>query len=137
DVLGADEALFDVGFRHALDGVAELGGHQLGGVVVDNVVDLQHHALTHQELDDLDAADGHPAGQFADGDDVGDDDLTGRAHLLLGAALALFALAFASPADRGQGAHPFDRALVVSGHGLDGQAAFTALRGPLDAADRL
>ncbi len=64
-VLGADEAFFDVGFRHAADGVAEFGGHQLGGVVVDDVVDLQHHALTHQELDDLDAAHGHPVGQLA------------------------------------------------------------------------
>ena len=64
DVLGADEALFDVGFGDAAHGVAELGGHQLGGVVVDHVVDLQHHALAHQELDDLDAADGHPVGQL-------------------------------------------------------------------------
>ena len=53
------------------------------------------------------------------------------------AALALFAFAFAGPADRGQGAHAFDGALVVAGHGLDGQAAFAALRRALGAADRL
>ena len=30
----------------AAHGVAEFGGHQFGGVGVDDVVDLQHHALT-------------------------------------------------------------------------------------------
>src|SRR5579859_2870409 len=110
-VLSANEALFDVGFGHASHGVAKFGGHQLGGVVVDNVVDLQHHALTHQELDDFDAANGHPVGEFADRDDIGDDDLTGRAGLLLSAALALLPLAFTRPAHRGQGTHPVDGAL--------------------------
>src|SRR5205823_5982336 len=137
-VLGADEALFDVGFRHALDGVAELGGHQLGGVVgfrhaldgvaelgghqlggvvVDDVVDLQHHALTHQELDDLNAAHGHPVGELAHGDDVGDDHFTGHAGLLLDTALALFTLTLAGAADGGERAHPLG-ALGVAGHGL-------------------
>ena len=49
-----------------------------------HVVDLQHHALTHQELDDLDAADGHPVGQLLHGDDVGDDDFAGDAGLFGG-----------------------------------------------------
>ena len=33
--------------------------------------------------------------------------------------------------------HPFDGALIVTGHGLDGQTAFAALGRTLDAADRL
>ena len=43
----------------------------------------------------------------------GIDHLARGAGLFLAAALALFAFAFAGPADRGQGAHAFDRALVV------------------------
>src|SRR5262249_33644241 len=136
DVLGADEAFFDVGFRDALHRVAELGGHQLGGVVVDDVVDLQHHALTHQELDDLDAAGGHAVGELAHRDHIGDDDLAGDARLLLAAALALFTLAFAGAANRSQRAHPLG-ALAVAGDGLDRQTAFAALRGALGARDGL
>src|SRR6202007_2661151 len=124
-VLVADEAFLDVGFRHAADRVAEFGGHQFGGVVVDDVVDLQHHALTHQELDDFHAAGGHPVGELAHGDHVGDDDFAGDTRLLLAAALALFALTFAGAADRRQAAHPFG-AVGVAGHRLDGQAAFGA-----------
>ena len=37
-----EQALFDVGFGHALDGVAEFLGDQLGGVGVDHVGDLVH-----------------------------------------------------------------------------------------------
>ena len=96
--VGGQEAGFDVGFRNALHGVAEFGGHQFGGVGVDDVVDLHHHALTHQELDDLDAAGGHAVGQFAHRDHVGDDDLAGHAGRFLAAALALFTFAFACPA---------------------------------------
>jgi hypothetical protein len=44
-----EQALLDVGFRHALDGVAHFLGDQLGGVGVDHVVDLVHLALLHQE----------------------------------------------------------------------------------------
>ena len=46
DVGQADEALLDVGFRHALGRVAELAHDQLGRVGVDDVVDLVHRALT-------------------------------------------------------------------------------------------
>jgi len=63
--------------------------------VVDHVVDLQHHALTHQELDDIDRAGGQRLGQFADGDDVGNDHVARDADLLLLAA--------------GRGAFPFSR----------------------------
>ena len=64
----AGEAFFDVGFRDAADGVAELGGDQLGGVGVELVALLQHLALAHHELDDVDDADGHAVRQFLDGD---------------------------------------------------------------------
>src|SRR5690606_200789 len=105
DILFADEAFFDVGFRHAAHGVAEFGGHQFGGVVVDDVIDLEHHALTPRGLDDLEPAGGHTVGEFGRGDDVGNGDLTGRAGLRLAAALALLAFTFASPADRGERTH--------------------------------
>ena len=137
DILGGQEAFFHVRFRHAANGVTEFGGHQFGGVGIDHVVDLQHQALTHQELDDLHPAGGHAVGQFLHGDDVGNDHFASRLGLLLRAALAFFAFAFTGPAHRGQGAHAFHGLVVVAGHGLDGQAAFAALRGALDAADRL
>ena len=133
----AEEALFDVGFRHAAHGVAELGGHQLGGVGVDDVVDLQHHALTHQELDDVDAADGHPVGQLLHGDDVGDDDFAGRR----GAARWTPPLRFSFSRSRARRTEASERirsaASLVAGHGLDGQAAFAALGLALGAADGL
>ncbi|MNS63753.1 hypothetical protein D3C72_968560 [compost metagenome] len=120
------EAGFDVGFRHALDGHAELFGHQFGGVGVDHVVDLHHQTLTHQELDDVDAADGHPVGQLLHGDDVGDDDFTRPVRRVRRAALALFLFTFAGPANRGQRAHALG-GVAVAGDRLDGQATFAAL----------
>jgi hypothetical protein len=132
DVLGADEAFFDVGFRHAAHGVTEFGRHQLGGVVVDDVVDLQHHALTHQELDDLDTAHGHPVGQLLHGDDVGNDHFAGDLDDLGGTAAALFLFTFTGPANRGQRAHAVG-GVSIAGHGLDRQAAFAAHRSALGA----
>ena len=137
DILFADEPFLDVGFRNPAHGVAKFGRHQFGGVVVDDVVDLEHHALTHQELDDLNAAGRHPVGQFGHGDDVRNDDFASRTGRFLAAALALFTFTFTRPADRGERAHPFDGALIITGHSLDGQAAFATLGRTLDAADRL
>src|SRR5690606_41868406 len=90
-----DEAFFDVGFRHALDGHAVFLGHQFGGVGIDNVVDPHHQALTHQEFDDVDAAHRHPVGQFANGDGVGNDYFTRTVRRFGRAAAALFLLACA------------------------------------------
>ena len=70
----AGEALFDVGFGDALDGVAVLGGDQFGGVGVELVALLQHLALAHHELDDVGHAHGHPVRQFLDRDGFRDDD---------------------------------------------------------------
>ena len=113
-----------------------LAGHQFGGVAVDHVVDLQHQPLTHQELD-LDAADGHPAGQLTC--TVMTSGITtsrGAAGLLGLAALALLTFAFTGPADRGQRAHTLDsHVLVVAGQRLDGEG-FSALRLALGARNR-
>ena len=130
------EAGFDVGFGHALDRHAELLGHQFGGVGIDHVVDFHHHALTHQEFDDVDAAHGHPVGQFLHGDDVGDDDFTRTVRRVGRSALALFLLAFTGAAHRGQRAHPLG-GVAVADHRLDGHAAFAALGLAARAADRL
>src|SRR5690606_35003188 len=132
-----DEAFLDVGFGHALDRHAVFLGHQFGGVGIDHVVDLHHQALTHQELDDVDAAHGHAVGQFADGDGVGNDHFTRTVGRFGRAAAALFLLAFASAAHRGQRAHALDGVLVASRHRVDGQAAFAALGLAARAADGL
>jgi len=117
--------------------MAKLGGHKLCGIAVDDVGDLQHHALTHQELDDVDAADSHPVGQFLDGDDVRNDHFTRCASLFGGPATALFLFAFTGPANRGQGPHAFDGAFVISGNRLDCQSAFTTFWLALGAGNRL
>ena len=69
------------------------------------------------------------------GDDVGNDDFAGRAGLLAAPPPLRFSRS-RSRARRTEArrAHPFDGALVVAGHGLDGQAAFAALRRALGAA---
>ncbi len=104
----------------------------------DDVAALQHHALTHQELDDLSAADRHPVGKLRHRDDVGDDHFAGCAGPAPGCRPCAFRVRVSrAPADRGQGAHPIDGALVVTGHRLDGQAAFAALRSTLGSADGL
>ena len=56
DILVGQEAGLDVALGDPAHGVAELGGHEFGGVGIDDVGDLEHHALAGQELDDLDAA---------------------------------------------------------------------------------
>ncbi len=132
DVLGANEAFFDVGFRHAAHGVTKFGRDQLGGVVVDDVVDLQHHALTHQELDDLDTTHGHPVGQFLHGDDVRNDHFAADLDNFSGTAATLFLFTLARPANRGQRTHAVG-GVSIAGHGLDRQAAFAAHRSALGA----
>src|SRR5690606_10508667 len=94
-------------------------------------------ALTHQEFDDVDAAHGHPVGQFANGDGVGNDHFTRTVGRFGRTAAALFLLAFASTTHRGQRAHPLDSVLIASRHRVDGQAAFAALGLATRAADGL
>ena len=94
---GADQALFDVGFRHALGRVAELAHDQFRRVGIDHVVDLVHGSLRHEELDHVHGTLGHAVREFLDRDHLGDDhfahDLVSR---LYDSRLAhLFALAAA------------------------------------------
>ena len=54
----------DIRFRHALDVVAELGDEQFGGVLVDGLVDGDHHAHLEQRLDEVRSLLGHAVRQF-------------------------------------------------------------------------
>ena len=72
DILGADEAFFDVGLRHPAHDMAELLGDELSGIGIDHIGDLVHLAVFHQVLDDVDAALGHAVGELLDGDDFRD-----------------------------------------------------------------
>ncbi len=101
-----DEAFLHVGLRHALGRVAELAHDELRRVGVDDIVDLVHRALPHQQLDDVDGALRHAVGELLDGDHLGDDhlahDLVARLH---DAGLAQL-LALAPTAQRSQRALP-------------------------------
>ena len=63
-----EQAFDDVGFRDALDRVAQFLGDQLRGVGIDRIVDRRHLALFHQEPDDVDGALGHAVRELLDGD---------------------------------------------------------------------
>ena len=89
---GLDEAGLDVAFGDALELVAHLRHHQLGGVGVDRLVDGRHHAHAHERLDDVTATLGHALRKLLHGDGLGDGDLA--EHLLL-RLVAAFAAAFA------------------------------------------
>ena len=84
-----EQALFDVGFRHAADRVAHFLGDQLGGVGVDHVVDLQHLSLLHQQTDHIDRALGHAVGKIGNRDRLGDCDFTHELFFRLGGSMAL------------------------------------------------
>ena len=122
-----EQALLDVRFGDAADGVAHLLGDQLGEIGLDHIVHLEELVLLHQELDDVDAALGHAVGELLDGDRLGDDHL---AHDLLARALleGAGALALAAAADRGE------RALALAVvEGVDQrQLAAAAILGALD-----
>ena len=73
-----EEAFLDVGLGDAAHRMAEFGRDQFGGVGVDDVAGLQHLALLHEELDDVDGALGHALGEFLDGDRLGQDHFARR-----------------------------------------------------------
>jgi hypothetical protein len=58
----------DVGFRHALDRVAEFTGDEFSKIGVDDVARLHHLAFLHQILDHIDRAFGHALRKFLNGD---------------------------------------------------------------------
>ncbi len=95
DVLGADEALFDVGLRHPPHGMTELLGDDLSGVGIDHIGDLVHLAVFHQGFDDVDAALGHAVGKLLNGDNLGDHHLALDLRLRLRCDLLFLALAMA------------------------------------------
>src|SRR4029077_15410689 len=60
--------------RHRVDRVAELVGDDLGGGVVDDLVDGGQYLGVHQLLDDLDRADAELFGKVFDGQGRWEDD---------------------------------------------------------------
>ena len=118
-------------FADALDVVAEFGDQQLGGVLVDRLVDGDRHAHLEQRLHQIGAALGHAVGELADGDRLGHDDVADllgrRAGLHMG---ALFLLAGALERGERAGAG----AAVLVERAADGELA--ALAAMLLAAAR-
>ena len=94
-----EQAFLDVGFGDALDGMAHFLGDQLRGVGVEHVGQRHHLALPHQKLDDVDGALRHAAGEFLDGDRLGQHDLARDLFLLVLRAMAFQPLGAA--AERG------------------------------------
>ena len=97
DILLADEAGFDVGFRNALRRMSEFRHEKLGRIRIDHVGDLVHGARLHQDLDEVHRPLGHAVREFLDGDRFWNNDF---AHnlvpgLLNAHCLELLALALA------------------------------------------
>ena len=116
-----EQALFHVRLGHALDGVPEFFGDQLGAVGIDHVGDLVHLPLLHEHLDHVHGPLRHAVGEFLDGDRLGNDHLAGDLFLLLDLAMAGQTLVSAAERCHRAGA------LVLAGsRGGDRQAA-TAL----------
>jgi hypothetical protein len=66
-----EDAGLDVGFRYALDRMAEFRRDELGQVGIDDVAGLHHLAFLHQVLDHIDGAFRHALRQFLNGDGLG------------------------------------------------------------------
>ena len=100
-----EQAFLDVGFGHAADGVTHFLGDELGGVGVDDVVDLQHLPLLHQQADDVDRAFGHAVGEIGNRDRLGDRDFANELFLWLVRGLTLEPLRAAAERSDGTLAH--------------------------------
>ncbi len=84
------ESFEHVGLGDALHGVAVFRRHEFGGVGIDRVVDGRHHAVLHQNLDDVDSAARHAIGEFGDRDGFRNRDVARtcrRRRFLLAAAI--------------------------------------------------
>ena len=93
----------DVAFRDALDGVAKFLDQQLGGVLVDRLVDGDHHPQLEQRLDQVCALFRHAVGEFLDGDALGHHDVAALLFARLRLARKMRALfLFARPLERGE-----------------------------------
>ena len=133
DFTRGGEALFHFGFGNALDLVAHFFGDELGGVGVDDVVDLEHLALAHQHLDDVHGAFGHAVGQFLNGDGVRDHHLAGDFFLRHLEALGLLLLALGAAAESGK--RPVLFTIIIERVG-NGQAAPAAVNFSFDLLGR-
>src|SRR5581483_1071623 len=91
-----EQTLLDVGFRHAAYRVTHFLGNERRGVGVDHVGDRQHLPLLHEQLDHVDAALGHAAGEILDADRLRDRHLADQLLLGLAGGLALQALSAAA-----------------------------------------
>ena len=121
----AANALFDIVLGDTADPVAELLHDQFGSVGVDAFADRGHDAHFHQRLDHVGAARGHAVGEFADGDGLGQDDVSHDLQPIRAEQfeLLLAAFAFTLAAHRGKRAN----ALVLAlDRGLHVDAAATA-----------
>ena len=96
-----DDLLLDGDGDFLLHLAAHLGGHELGGVIIDGLVDGGHDAVLHQALDDLSGGLLHPGSQLAHGDLVGNlhrqRRLPGDLHLQAAHFLLLLVPGLAAP----------------------------------------
>ena len=117
----------DIAFGNTLDIVAEFLDQQFRGILVDRLVDGDHHAHVEQRLDQFGTLFGHAVGEFLDGDCLGHDHV---AHLLFAraiitAATMRAAFLFARTLERGQTARTAP--LVFVQRTIDGQLATAPL----------
>ena len=96
----SDKALFNVGFGNPFRRMTEFCDEKLGGIGVDDVVNLMHRALLHHELNDVNRALGHAVGQFLNSDHFRNDDLADDLFTRLGSAHRLHLFTFALALER-------------------------------------
>ena len=116
----------DVRFGHLLDGMTELFDEQFRRILVDRLVDGNHHVEVEEFLDEIGPLLTHTLGQFADRDRLWDDNVAYLLFARLARATALHpAFLFTGTLQCGEAARTAAFILVESL--LDGQLARTAL----------
>ena len=125
----------DIGFGNLLDIVAELVDQQFRSVLVDRLVDGDHHVEIEEFLDEVGTLFAHALGQFANRDRLGDDDIADLLFARLRRAALHPAFLLARTLERGErtGAATF----VLVERLVDGQLARTTLVDRLGTACRL
>ncbi|MCY1524358.1 hypothetical protein D9M68_592870 [compost metagenome] len=121
-----EDAFLDVGFRNALDRMAEFAGDEFSHIGVDQIAGLHHLAFLHQVLDDVDGAFGHALRQFLNGDGLRQDDF---ARDLLAGFLHLAALELLLAATHGRQRTGALAAILVDGSGQRQLALATTVVG--------
>ncbi len=110
--------------------MAELVDQQFRSVLVDGLIDRDHHVQIEQLLDQIGALFAHPLGQFADGDRFGNDDFADLLLARLRRTALHPAFLLARPLERGERAGA--TALVLVERLVDGELARAALVRPFD-----